>query len=59
MGVISFIVAKDMTGFSGLATVMVGPIVGYLAANVFQDKIHIDKEKAKDKKEGCGDGKCC
>jgi len=60
MGIITFIVIKDMVGFNGLATIMVGPIVAYLAANVWQDKIHINKPPintapAVDEKKGTGD----
>jgi MFS-type transporter involved in bile tolerance (Atg22 family) len=54
MGLITYIVVKDMAGFSSLATLMVGPIIGYLAANVWEDKIHLEKTM---QKEGQGDGK--
>jgi hypothetical protein len=43
MIVITVIVVKDMSAFKDLAALMVTPIVGFLAVNVWQDKIHADK----------------
>jgi len=42
MALVTFIVWRDLSAFSGLATVAIGPIIGYLAANVWEDKIHLD-----------------
>jgi len=56
MALITYIIIKDQTGFSNFATVMVGPIIGYLAANVWQDKIYMDNTPSANKEEGMGDG---
>jgi len=58
MGLITYIIVKDLVGFNSLATLMVGPIIGYLAANVWEDKIHLDKASSANKKR-TGDEKCC
>jgi hypothetical protein len=42
MGLITFIVFKNLAAFSNLAMLAVGPIIAYLGANVWQDKIHTD-----------------
>jgi len=42
MALITFIVVMDRAAFNNLATVAIGPIIGYLAANVWQDKINLD-----------------
>ena len=44
MGLITFIVVKNLAAFNNLATMAVTPVIGYLAANVWADKIH--KENA-------------
>jgi len=59
MALITYIVVKDLTGFNSLATLMVGPIIGYLAANVWEDKIHLDKLPPKNTVKGNGDERCC
>ena len=43
MGLITYITIKDMVGFNNLAMLAMTPIIAYLGANVWQDKIHIDK----------------
>jgi len=43
MALITYIVWKDMSAFSNLAGLALAPIVAYLGANVWQDKIFIDK----------------
>ena len=43
MALITFIVIKDLSAFNNLAMLAVAPIVTYLGANVWQDKIYIDK----------------
>jgi len=42
MALITYIVVMDRSAFSGLATVAIGPIIGYLAANVWEDKVRLD-----------------
>jgi hypothetical protein len=42
MALITFIVLKNLSAFNNLAMLAPGPVVGYLAANVWQDKIHTD-----------------
>ncbi|MCL2808645.1 MAG: hypothetical protein FWD24_01125 [Treponema sp.] len=59
MALITYIVVKDLTGFNSLATLMVGPIIAYLAANVWEDKIHLDKLPEKNTGKGNGDERCC
>jgi hypothetical protein len=54
MLLITYIVIKDRASFNNLAQLAIGPIVAYLAANVWEDKIHLDKLP-----KGNGDGKCC
>jgi len=44
MALISFIVIKNLSAFSNLAAIAIAPIVAYLGANVWQDKIYTDKE---------------
>jgi len=44
MVLITFIVWKDMSAFSNLAALALAPIVAYLGANVWQDKIYINKK---------------
>ena len=41
MALITYIVWKDMSAFNDLAMLAVGPIVAYLGANVWADKIHM------------------
>jgi len=43
MTLITFIVLKDMAAFNNLAMLALAPIVAYLGANVWQDKIFVDK----------------
>jgi len=59
MVLITVIVIKDMTGFNSLATLMVGPIIGYLAANVWEDKIHLDKKRSSNKKKRSSGDEVC
>jgi len=42
MALITYIVCKNLAAFNNLAMIAVGPIIGYLGANVWQDKVHID-----------------
>lgn len=41
MALITFIVWKDLSAFNNLAMLAVGPVVGYLAANVWGNKIRL------------------
>jgi len=41
MALITYIVWKDLSAFNNLAMIAVGPIIGYLGANVWEDKIHL------------------
>jgi hypothetical protein len=59
MILISYIVLKDRSSFNNLAMLAVGPIIAYLGANVWEDKIHLDKLPNDKKNEGTGDAKCC
>ena len=59
MALITYIVIKDRAAFNNLAMLAVGPIVAYLGANVWEDKIHLNKPRAKKTVKGNGDGKCC
>ena len=43
MALITFIVLKDLSAFNNLAALALTPIVAYLGANVWQDKIYTDK----------------
>jgi len=45
MFLITYIVVKDLTAFNNLAMLAVGPVTGYLAANVWGDKIRLDGGK--------------
>jgi hypothetical protein len=47
MALISYIVVKDLAAFNNLAMLAVGPVIGYLGANVWEDKIHLDGGKPK------------
>jgi hypothetical protein len=40
MALITYIVVKDRAAFNNLAMLATAPVIGYLAANVWQDKIH-------------------
>ena len=40
MALITYIVFKNLEAFNNLAMLAVGPIIGYLCANVWADKIH-------------------
>ncbi|MDR0487659.1 MAG: hypothetical protein LBG91_05375 [Treponema sp.] len=42
MALITYIVLKDLSAFNNVAMLALGPVVGYLAANVWEDKIHQD-----------------
>jgi hypothetical protein len=44
MAMITFIVIKNLSAFNNLAMLALAPIVAYLGANVWQDKIYTDKE---------------
>jgi len=41
MALITYIVARDLSAFNNLAMLAVTPIVAYLGANVWEDKIHL------------------
>jgi len=41
MALITFIVIKNLSAFNNLAMLAVTPIVAYLGANVWEDKIHL------------------
>jgi hypothetical protein len=43
MALITFIVLKNLSAFNNLAMLAVTPIVAYLGANVWQDKIYTNK----------------
>ena len=43
MALITYIVIKNLSAFANLAALALTPIVAYLGANVWQDKIYIDK----------------
>ena len=43
MALITYIVWKDLSAFNNLAALALAPIVAYLGANVWQDKIFMDK----------------
>jgi len=45
MALITYIVWKDLPAFNNLAMLAVGPVIGYLGANVWEDKIHLDGGK--------------
>jgi hypothetical protein len=51
MALITYIVVMDQSAFNNLAMLAMGPIIGYLAANVWQDKIRLDDGR------GSGEGK--
>lgn len=42
MALVTFIVLKNLTAFNNLAMLATGPVIGYLAANVWQDKVRLD-----------------
>jgi len=42
MALVTYIVCKDMAAFNNLAMLAFAPVVAYLGANVWQDKIHLD-----------------
>jgi hypothetical protein len=42
MALITYIVYKNLSAFNNVAVLALGPVVGYLAANVWEDKIHLD-----------------
>jgi len=42
MALVTYIVLKDMAAFNNLAMLALTPIIAYLGANVWQDKIHLD-----------------
>jgi len=43
MALITFIVIKDLSAFNNLAMLAIAPVITYLGANVWQDKIYTDK----------------
>lgn len=62
MALITYIVVVNSEAFNNLAMLAVGPIVAYLGANVWEDKIHLDKlpdKKQGKKPKGSGDEECC
>jgi hypothetical protein len=38
-------VGKNLSAFNNVAMLALGPVVGYLAANVWEDKMHLDSGK--------------
>ena len=44
MALITFIVIRNLSAFNSLAALALTPIVAYLGANVWQDKIYINKK---------------
>ena len=52
MALISYIVWKDLSAFNNLAMLAVGPVVAYLGANVWGDKIRLDRARAGGEAEG-------
>ena len=42
MALITIIVMRNLAAFNNLAMLAVGPVIGYLGANVWEDKIHLD-----------------
>ena len=53
MALITLIVWKDLSAFNNLAMLAVGPVIAYLGANVWEDKIHLGKGAGG---KGGGDG---
>jgi hypothetical protein len=47
MALVTWIVLKNLSAFNNLAMLAMGPVVGYLAANVWEDKIHLDGRNVK------------
>jgi len=45
MALITFIVWRDLAAFGNLAMMAMAPIIGYLAVNVWQDKLYLDDGK--------------
>ena len=46
MTLITFIVIKDLSAFNNLAALALTPIIAYLGANVWQDKIYTGKNSS-------------
>ena len=59
MWLITYIVLRNLASFNNLAMLAMAPIVGYLGANVWGDKIHMDKLPPAGRKEGIGDENRC
>ncbi|MDR0302469.1 MAG: hypothetical protein LBI04_09195 [Treponema sp.] len=57
MALITYIAVKNLVGFNNLAMLAMAPIISYLGANVWEDKIHLDKLPPAGKAEGSGDEK--
>jgi len=47
MALVTYIVLKDMAAFNNLAMLALAPIIAYLGANVWQDKVHLDSSNRK------------
>jgi uncharacterized membrane protein (DUF441 family) len=45
MALVTYIVGKNLSAFNNVAMLCAGPVLGYLAANVIEDKIHLDAGK--------------
>jgi len=43
MALVTYIVLRDMSAFNNLAMMALAPIIAYLGANVWQDKIYLGK----------------
>jgi len=54
MALITFIVWRDLAAFCNLAMMAMAPIIGYLAANVWQDKLYLDGGKEGKRNDGGG-----
>jgi len=59
MALITYITMKDLSNFNNLAMLAMTPIIAYLGANVWGDKMHLDKLPPVNKQEGQGDEKQC
>jgi len=51
MALITFIAVKNLSAFANLAALALTPIVAYLGANVWQDKIYTGKNSGAEGRE--------
>jgi hypothetical protein len=50
---ISYVVVNNLGDFNNLAMALVVPVIGYLGANVWQDKIYTSEERST-REDQCG-----